>query len=203
MGPAMPTALPADQPPAAPLASYAQTPRPYGRELRFALFPDALEVDDQRRTTRIPLAEVVAARLTYEPRNTMTRGFRLRLIFANRRSVSFTNYSWRSLVETENRAVEFRAFLAALLPAIAQANPDCAFQAGRSRPVWIALVVATAGMLIGLGWILARALPQASFGAGALLVAFAAAFAWIATDMAARNRPRRFAPDAPPADLLP
>ncbi len=36
-----------------------------------------------------------------------------------------------------------------------------------------------------------------------ILIAFAALFAWVVIETVARNRPRPFAPAAPPPDLLP
>jgi hypothetical protein len=198
-GLAMPTDLPSDPPEEAPIAAYAQRPRPLGREVRFALRPGVLEVDDQRRVVRLPLSAIRSATLTYEPRNTMTRGFRLRLGVDGRRSFSFTNTSWRSLMDAENQGPAFRAFVAALLPAIAAANPACAFRGGRSWPVWIALMAATVATFAGLSYMMWRALPQAQTGAALLIAGFAAAFVWIVV----RNRPRAFPPGAPPADLLP
>jgi hypothetical protein len=194
---------PADPAPAEPVATYAFTPRPFGREIRLALFAGALEVDDQRRNARIPLASITAARLTFEPRNTLARGYRLRLSCDDRRSVALTNISWRSMVEAESKTAAYRAFLAALLPAVAQANPACRFLAGRPPLAWAALALvtlATFGLIAYVAW---RTLPNAGPGAALFVGAFAIVFAWLAIDMVARNRPRRFAADHPPPDLLP
>ena len=185
------------------LASYAFTPRPHGREIRFMLREDALEVDDQRRVTRIPLAEIEEARLTFEPRGSAMRGFGAKFVSRGRRSTSFTNLSWRSLIQVDHQNEAYRAFLAALLPAIGRANPNCRFAAGRPAPIWALFVIASGVMLLGVGYAAAMAAPRIGTLAGVVTIGFALAFAWLAIEMVGRNRPRLFAPDAPPRNVLP
>ena len=47
------------------------------------------------------------------------------------------------------------------------------------------------------------AAPRIGTLAGVVTIGFALAFAWLAIEMVGRNRPRLFAPDAPPRNVLP
>ncbi|MET0606927.1 MAG: hypothetical protein ABWZ80_10750 [Beijerinckiaceae bacterium] len=186
-----------------PIAEYSHTPKPFGAGIRFALHADSLEIADHRRTTRIALSSIGVVRLTYELRHVMTRGFRARLMPAGRRSVALTDLSYRSMIDTENKSLSYRAFIKALLPAIARANPACRFVAGRARPVWIAMALVTAAMLAGVSYGSARLAAQASAPVAIGAIAFAILLSWVTIDLVVRNRPRTFDPDNPPADLLP
>lgn len=186
-----------------PIATYAVTPRPFGREIRFKLFADRLEVDDMRRTTKLPLAGIAQARLAFEPRGAFTRGFRCKLTGADRRTASFTNLSWRTMIQADDQREAYRAFVGALLPAVRGANPSCRFVGGKPVIVWALLALASAAMLAGVIYFAATAAPRMGWASALAVLAFALGFGWIIVEMVARNRPREFAPDAPPLDLLP
>lgn len=188
---------------AEPLASYVFTPRAFAPEVRLTLRERTLEVDNMRRKTMIPLATVEQVRLTFEPRGVMTKSFRMKLTGADRRTASFSSLTWRSMIQADNQAESYRAFVAALLQAIARENPGCRFVAGRLMAVWIVLALASATLLAGVVYAAATRAPNMGTGPMLAVLAFAALFAWVVVETVARNRPRLFAPDRPPPDLLP
>lgn len=184
-------------------ASYAYTPRAFGREIRLTLKDHALEIDDMRSVTLIPLADIEAVRLTFEPRGVMSRCFRTRLRAHGGRTASFASLSARSMVHLDNQREPYRRFLAALLPAVARANPACRFQAGRAAALWAVLAAASVVILGAVIYVVSTGAKHLSPGGVVAAVAVAAVSAWTVVEMVARNRPRNFAPDAPPPDLMP
>ncbi|MBN9063105.1 MAG: hypothetical protein J0H41_11755 [Rhizobiales bacterium] len=188
---------------AEPLAFYAYTPRAFGREIRLTLRESALEVNDQRRTTVIPLADIETVRLAFQPRGVMTRCFTTAIAARNGRKASFASLTAKSMLQIESQPDSYRRFLAALLAAVARANPACRFAAGRPPAMWTALALVSAASLAAVIYLVAILAPQMSVGGAVGALALGAVSAWTVVEMVARNRPRRFAPDAPPPDLLP
>lgn len=186
-----------------PLACYAFTPRAFAPEVRLTLRDRTLEVDDMRRKTVIPLAGVARVRLTFEPRGVMTKSFRVKLTGADRRAASFSSLTWRSMIQADNQSESYRAFVAALLAAIARENPACRFLAGRPAPVWWTLALASVALLGGVAFVAATRAPTMQTAPMLVVIAFALLFAWVVVETVVRNRPRVFAADAPPPDLLP
>ncbi|WP_342361474.1 hypothetical protein [Terrarubrum flagellatum] len=196
----MPTDLEA---PKTIIARYAITPKPNGGPVTFILRPDALEIDNLRHVTSIPLSAISRVRLTFKARNSLIGAYRTRLTIEGQKPVSFDNYSWRSLMNQQNERDAYRAFLAALLPEIARANPSCPFEAGQPAWIWVFSALVAAAIVIGFAYACFQVFPKLSAGLALALTAFSTVFLWIAGNLAIRNRPRRFAPDNPPPDLLP
>jgi hypothetical protein len=103
----------------------------------------------------------------------------------------------------EEQGAAYRAFLAALLPAIALANPRVRFIAGKPAAIWYGIVALAAVAAAGVALFIGRAFLAGEPGAGLFGCLVAAGGAWQAAPFVLRNRPRIFSPDAVPADLLP
>ncbi|HEY8564048.1 MAG TPA: hypothetical protein VIL65_01005 [Beijerinckiaceae bacterium] len=181
---------------------YSQKRHPAALPTVLRLAEERLAVDGLRGTREIPLRSVRSARLTYEERGLGARGCKTTLTLEDGKRLSFTSTTWRGLVEVRPQPAEYNAFVAGLLPAIARANPRAVFLAG--KPAWLwGLTVAAGAVVVAAaivaGWWGYRdgSREVALLGAATLVVA-----AWQMEPMVRRNRPRRFAPDSPPADLL-
>jgi hypothetical protein len=104
--------------------TYTHAPRPTAGPVTFTLAGDRLTVDSGRMVQEVRLGTVDLVRLTYEPRGLARTAFRTRLRLKDGKSFAFSSLSWRSMIDAEERAVEYRAFTRALLDAVAQANPQ-------------------------------------------------------------------------------
>lgn len=183
--------------------TYTHAPKPYGRRITLRLDPHAIVVDDGIQVSRVALADVAMARLTFKPNNAFMRGFVCTLTTREGRTLAFSNLSWRSFVASENLAGPYVRFLGALLPAIAAHNPACRFVAGRPKAVWFVSTLVAAGLIVGLGVLVAALVRDRLLQSAAIAAILTLLMGWLLVDMTTRNRPRPFEPAHPPADLMP
>ena len=113
--------------------AYSHTPRPIGGAISFELREDRLTVDVGRKAVEIPLASVEEVRMTYEPRNLAQKAFRTRLRLKGGRSFSFTSVDWKSRIDSRSQDGTTAPSRATLLDAVARADPQARFVAGRPR----------------------------------------------------------------------
>ena len=185
------------------LALYAHRAKPYAGEAEFRLHPSHLHVEQGRRSGDFPLADIVMVRLLYKPKNTTNEGYQAKLYRRDKRTVSFNNLSWKSLVEVERQDADYRRFLEALIAAVAAANPGVVLVAG--MPAWLHVVTALAGLLAlaALAIVTVQAALNAGFPVAMLTGGLGLYFGWWALRYLGRNRPRAFKPDAIPAEVMP
>jgi hypothetical protein len=186
-----------------PLASYSHRAKPYQAEAEFRLLPQYLAVEQGKRSGNFPFRDIAMIRLTYRPRNTTNEGYVAKVYRRDGHTASFTNLSWKSLVDMERQDADYRRFVLRLIAEVARVNPGVILQAGMPR--WLHMVTGLAGLIAVLALvivmgqaILNRGLPVAFF-TGALAVYFA----WWTVRYLARNRPRGFAAGTAPEDVLP
>jgi hypothetical protein len=184
-------------------ASYAHTPKPVGHPISFRLEGDRLEVDSGRRVDTVALAAVEEVRLTYAPgrlgRSAMSTKVRMR----DGKTFAFSSVSFASMVDMRVQGPEYRAFLSALLRAIASASPGARYVAGRPLWRWSATAAITFAMLIGLAFVAWRSFQAGAAGTALLALAVIGLGVWQLEPMVRLNRPRVFAPEAPPPEMLP
>ena len=173
-----------------------------GGPVTFALDGDRLTVDSGRKVEDVRLAAVEQVRMTYESRGFSQRAFQTKVRLKDGKSFRFSSRHWKSLVEAERLDGPYRAFTRALLEAIAASNPQARFLAGRPG--------GSGGATSLGGAALAGIACSSSAPSGAAIQRRALigrrSFAlgiWQLEPMIRLNKPRRFAPDAPPAELLP
>lgn len=172
------------------LPSWRQRPRPVGFEISYRIKGDELEIDSTRKVDKVKLAAVEQVRFTYAPSNISSKGFRTQLRLTNGKSVSFGNLSWRSFTDMERNDAGYRAFVEALAVAIAKANPQARFVAGKPNWLWLVLTVVSGLSLVMLLLFTLRAFQQGATAAGWLGIALGAASVWQVWPMVKLNRPR-------------
>lgn len=183
--------------------TFRQKPRPVGFETAYTLQGGKLIMDSTRRVDEIDLSRVVEARFTYDPNSMSFSGFKTRLTLADRKTVSFGNLSWRSMVDLNRQENEYRTFATALAAAIASHAPQARFVAGKPMPIWL-LFAATA--VVTCAVMVAFAVMAFTRGAGnaAIVGGLLGALAiWQITPMVIRNRPRDLPRGEIPPELLP
>lgn len=185
------------------LPSWRQRPRPVGFEIAYRIKGDELEVDSTRKVDRIRLAAVEQVRFTYAPSNISSKGFRTQLRLRDGKSVSFGNLSWRSFTDMERDDAGYRAFVEALSGAIAKANPQARFVAGKPNWVWLTLAIVSGLSLVMLALFTLRAFQQGAAPAGWLGILLAAASVWQVWPMVRLNRPQELRTGEVPDELVP
>lgn len=184
-------------------AVYTQNLTPVGQPQTLRLAGGRLALERGFGTDDVPLAAVESVRLTFEPRSIAARAFKTSLTVRNGRPVRFTSVSWKGLTRVDEQGDGYRAFLSALLPAIALANPGAHFVAGKPAPVWYGAVLLAVVAAAGVSLFVGRAFVAGEVKAGLFGLVVAAGCAWQAVPFVLRNRPRTFDPDRVPVDLLP
>ena len=91
-------------------------------------------------------------RLTFEPRSFAQKLFRARLRLKTGNTLSLHSVNFRSMVFADRQEEAYAAFMHAMLPRIAKANPKARFVVGRSPFTWAALCIATAGILAAIAF---------------------------------------------------
>src|SRR5687768_6933684 len=119
------------------MATYTHAPRPIAAPVSFRLSGDRLTVDSGRKLQEVRLGPVEEVRMTCETRGFTRKAFRTKLRLKDGRSVAFSSVNWRSFVESQRLDEEYRAFARAVTQAVADANPEARFVAGRPRWIWI------------------------------------------------------------------
>jgi hypothetical protein len=183
--------------------SYRHRPKATSGEISFRIDGEVLAVDTLYQRHRLPLDEVALIRLTFELGALGRYIFRLTLRLRDGRKVGLTNVTWHGFGDTTRQDEAYRAFAGALIAAATRLSPHCLLLAGRSRSVWLAMVVVVALTLLGLAAFTGRAFSLGASGAGVMGLAMFAFTAWQVLPLVLRNRPRVFTPAALPADLMP
>ncbi len=182
--------------------TYSQKPRAAAFPITYTLKGDRLVVDSGRKVETVPLDAVTSARLTYDPRSFGQGAYRTTLMLKSGRRIRFSSVHWRSMVAAETLP-GYGVFVRELIRAVGRANPGAALAAGKPRPTWAAIVGLTLVSLAAILVFIGRALATGSLGAAGLGAMIGVAGVWQLEPMVRLNRPRGFAPDAVPRDLLP
>lgn len=181
---------------------YLHAPRPASMPVSFRLRGNRLIVERLGSEQAIPLSQITEVRLTYEPRSFAQKLYRTRLRLASGGSLSLHSVNFRSMVFADRQEEAYAAFVNALLPAIAKANPQARFMAGRTPFVWGALIVTTIAIFLAIAFFIIFALSEGEAAAIAIGLFIGAAGLWQMLPIVRLNRPRDFRPQDPPAELM-
>lgn len=185
-----------------PDVTYGQKARPAAFAVTYTLKGHRLVIDSGRKMETVPLDAVTSVRLTYDPRSFAQRAYETTLTLNTGRRIRFSSIHWKSMIEAATQP-GYGAFVREVISAVADANPRAALACGKPRPVWLAVVGLTMLSLIAVVAFIGRALATGSVGAAGLGAAIGVAGVWQLEPMVRLNRPRVFAADAIPGDLLP
>jgi hypothetical protein len=158
---------------------------------------------DRGGVLRLPCADIVELRVTFDPTRADTRRYRCDLTMRDGGRATIWSTHYVSAGDFEDRAATYTPLVRGLVARAAAANPACVFRAGKPRLVYWAehaFLIAMAALLVFV-----LALVGGSGVSELVLVKLAiiAAFIPLLWSYARKNRPRRFGHDAVPSDLLP
>jgi hypothetical protein len=183
--------------------SYRQKPRPIGFEIAYKLEDDVLVINSTRKIDRVKLAAVEQVRFAFKPGNISSTGYITQLRLKDGKTITIGDISWRSMVEIERGGARYVRFIAALGAAVAAANPQARFVAGRPFPVWALFCAAVAATVVAMGYFIITALGEGAQGAAGIGAFLLAAVLWQMIPMALNNRPLALGRGEIPPHLMP
>jgi hypothetical protein len=189
--------------PASDGLTYSYRPSLVGAPWEFRLGEHGIDWSAGAKSGHLPYAGVRRVRMSFRPGNMQLYRFVTEVWGQGAPRLVLASTSWKSMVEHERLDRRYAAFVAELHRRLAQTAPPARYEQG-SYPLryWPGIVVFIA-VSLGLAALIARALQAHAVGGTALIVAFLALFLWQGGDYFRRNRPRRYRPDALPAELMP
>lgn len=183
--------------------TYTHSPKPFGGPISFILKGDKLTVDSGRKVHEVQLGAVSTVRMTFEPGRLAQRSFRMKVVMTDGKSFTFTSLDWKSLVEAQELTQEYRAFTHALCDAIARANPQARFVAGKPLGLWLPSSALAVASLLAMAYLIWQALQMGATSVALLGALLAMVGVWQIEPMIRLNKPRPFRAGDLPAELLP
>jgi len=183
--------------------TYTHSPRPVGGPISFALEGDRLTVDSGRKVNEVRLGAVESIRMTYEPGRIGQRSFRTKVTMKDGKTFTFSSLHWRNLVAAQEMTAEYRTFAQALCEAVAKANPEARFVAGKPWWIWFSTTWVAVLSLLFMAYLIWRALQMGSTNVALIGGLLAVVGIWQIEPMVRLNKPRPFRSGALPEELLP
>lgn len=185
-----------------PGLAYAFRPSLIGPAHQFALDDDGLTARIGRRTEIWAYDDIASVRLSYRPMGMQHRRYRADIRHRNgRRIVIFSTSKQTAALMAPQSG--YSAFIAALHRRLAQSGSAAVLTAGVQPVTYALLRVVLAVFALAMAALLLRALWIGAFAGAIFIVGFGALFAWQVGGVLRRNRPRIYALDDIPRDLLP
>jgi hypothetical protein len=184
-------------------SSYSYRPSLIGAACHFELTGQGLSWRVAARSGLWPYATIAAIRLSYRPISTQSRRFRADISNDRGQSIPVVSVSWQTAVLVASQDEPYRNFVTQLHRRVAEAGGKPALLAGLTRPVYGLGLFAMALVGISLAGLFIRAAIIGSYGGMLFLLGFAVLFGWQIGGFMRRNRPRVYALDAVPRDLIP
>jgi hypothetical protein len=174
-----------------------------GAMCQFKLMPDGLHWRVGRRTGDVRYDRLRAVRLSYRPVTMQSYRFVTEIWPGDQPKIQIVSVSWRSVVSQQRLDAAYTGFITELHRRIAATGGNTQFSTG--LPVltyWIGVAVFS-GVLLAIAALALRAVQIAQWSASAIIVIFAAVFAYQLGQYFYRNRPRRYQGEDIPAAVLP
>jgi hypothetical protein len=146
---------------------------------------------------------IASIRLSYRPVSMQSRRFRADIENANRERIAVFSTSWQTVALMAPQDRDYRAFIIELHRRLAQAGGKAVLIGGLRPNIYAAALVLLALVATAMAGLLLRAVATGEFAGALFIVGFAALFAWQIGGFIRRNRPRSYAFDELPKDLLP
>jgi hypothetical protein len=183
--------------------AYAYRPSLLGAPCEFKLAGDGIDWSVGRNAGHIPFRTVRRLRMSYRPASMQSHRFMTELWADGAPKLEIRSSSWKSLVEQERLDKPYAAFVSELHRRIALAAPPARYDQGSHPLTYWPGLFAFVGVALGLALLIVRALQAGTIGGAAFVGTFLVLFLWQGGNFFRRNRPGRYRPEAPPAELMP
>jgi hypothetical protein len=182
---------------------YAYKPSILGSPWVFALRDDGLVWGTGAHGGVVPYRAIRRVRMSFRPATLQSNRYLTEVWAEKAPKLSINSTSWKSLVEQGRQDAPYSRFVKELHRRAAEAGSRANFVAGSPAVLyWPGLAVFSAAA-VAIVVLVGRSLYEGSWQTALILLGFLAFFIWQAGNFFYKNRPRRYSPDAPPADLMP
>jgi len=183
--------------------AYAYRPSLLGVPMAFQLTPGGINWSGARGSGHVPFQDVRYVRMAFVPATMQPHRF-VTEIWADRTpKLSIISCSWKSMVEQERLDHAYRAFITELHRRLALAGSTARFEQGKHPLLYWPALAIFVSFLVVLTSLVPRAIAAGEGGVAALIGGSILLFGWYGREFFGRNRPRRYAANAPPRALLP
>ena len=183
--------------------SYAYKASLIGSAHRFELTEDRLAWHVGGRAGLWPYTDIAAVRLSYRPISMQRRRFRADIDHVGGGRVSVLSTTWQTVTLMKPQDNDYRAFITQLHRRLKQAGSRAELAGGLRPGLYHAALAVLAIVAVSMSGLLIRALATGEWAGALFLIGFAALFGWQIGGFIRRNRPRRYAFDDLPEELLP
>lgn len=146
--------------------------------------------------------DIAGIRLSYRPMGMQNRRFRADIDNRTGAHITILSTSKQTVALMEPQA-GYRAFILELHRRLAATGGDAALRGGLRPGIYRLIVIAVVLFGIGMAALLIRAVATGEVAGIIFILGFLALFAWQIGGFIARNRPRAYAFDDVPRELLP
>ena len=186
-----------------PQWAYAYRPSLLGAGCAYRLTPVGIAWDVGAKSGVVPYRDIRYIRMAYRPAAMQQHRFVTEVRAASGPRLTIASTSWKSLVEQERLDLNYTTFVTELHRRVARDGTGAVCETGGNAvKYWIGVVV-FCGVALGLAGLTVRVMQLADWGGAAIVGFFLAVFLWQSGNYFRRNRPRRYDPAVPPAELLP
>lgn len=183
--------------------TYSYKPRLMGPSYEFRLSEGGLDWNIGMRTGRVSYPMIAHIRLGYKPTNMASARYIAEIWPLNAPKIALHSVSAQSLVDMADQGKEYSRFLRELHRRVLSANRNCIYEAGMPSWRWWPSAIVGAACFVALIYIVLQSILGGHYAVGGGIALLGAWFVWQIWNIVMRNRPRRYAPDAIPADVLP
>lgn len=182
---------------------YTYRPSLLGAAWQFTLAPEDIQWSAGGRSGCISYGKVRRIRMSYRPANMQSHRFLMEVWGEGAPKLRIVSTSWKSMFEQERLDKPYTVFVAALHRRLVEAGAPVIYQRG-SNPLsyWPGLIM-FAGVALGLGFLITRAVQQSAMSGAVFVGAFLLLFLWQGANFFRRNRPGTYRAGALPPALVP
>jgi hypothetical protein len=181
---------------------YSFRPRLVGAAFAFRLARETLDWQLGNRAGQLPYPMIGRVRLGFRLGTFMGRRYTAEIFPRKGGRFEIASTSARSIFDNADQGAAYREFVTELHRRIG-ASSGCRFEAGMAAWRWWPSVVVTGALLLGVLVIAGRAVLDVQIVPGLIVLAVGVLFLWQMGSLLLRNRPRTYAADAIPEDVLP
>lgn len=183
--------------------TYTYKPSLMGAHWQLTLAPDGLAYNVGRYSGVVRYDRIRRVRLAFRPMTMQTQRYLTEIWSPDAPKLQIASSSWRSVVEQERQDAAYSAFIIELHKRLAAVKSQALFQNGLPAILFGIGALVYVAALSGFVALTIRAFQTGDKAAAAFVFAFFLLFAWQVGTYFYRNKPGRYGPDAPPAQLLP
>lgn len=182
---------------------YIFKPSLVGGASQFDLTDEGLSWQARGKHGVWPLEKIAAIRLSYRPVSMQSRRFRADIEDTRGERVTLYSTTWHTVALMSPQDNGYRAFIVELHRRLAAIGSKAVLVIGINPAIYTAGLAVLGLVGVAMLGLLIRALITGEFAGALFLIGFAALFGWQIGGFLRRNKPRGYAFDALPDDVLP